>query len=213
MITGRIGGTFPMSLPLDYEPAPEDRLEVLAAAAGVSLEGYLYDHYAAGDGTNICASHVLNFVGGGLDGIYEMLRRDITASGLADGGAHMKMICDASMPTFMLSYWGRDRTRGPTLPLAHLVRKLSLKNAELYGLGDRGQIAPGKRADINVIDFERLALHMPRIAHDLPKGSPRLLQGASGYLATLVGGVVTRRNDGETGARPGRLIRSRAALH
>ncbi len=209
-LKGRIAGIFPMMLPLDYEPAPEDRLEALAATAGVPMEAFLYDHYTAGDGTNVCASHVLNFIGGGLDGPYEMLSREITASGLADGGAHMKMICDASMPTFMLSFWGRDRTRGPTLPLEYLVRKLSLKNAELYGLSDRGQIAPGMRADINVIDFERLALHMPHMAHDLPKGSPRLLQGSSGYLATMVGGVVTRRNDAETGARPGRLIRSAA---
>ena len=185
----------------------------MPTAAGVGFEEYLYDHYTAGDGTNVCASHVLNFAGGGLDCSYEMLKRDITASGLADGGAHMKMICDASMPTFMLSFWGRDRTRGPTLPLEHLVRKLSLKNAELYGLNDRGAIAPGKRADINVIDFDRLALHMPRMVHDLPKGSPRLLQGSTGYLATMVGGVVTRRNDAETGARPGRLIRSSAAVH
>ena len=213
MITGRIGGNFPMSLPLDYEPAPDDRLEVLAGAAGVSMEEYLYDHYTAGEGANVCASHVLNFVGGGLDGSYEMIKRDITASGLADGGAHMKMICDASMPTFMLTFWGRDRTRGPILPVEHLVWKLSLKNAELYGLSDRGQIAEGKRADINVIDLEHLALHMPHIAHDLPKGSPRMLQGATGYRATMVGGVVTRRNDAETGARPGRLIRSSAAVH
>ena len=213
MIAGRIAGIFPMTLPLDYEPAPDGRLEVLAAKAGVPMEHYLYDHYTVGDGTNVCASHVLNFGGGGLDGTYEMLKRDITASGLADGGAHMKMICDASMPTFMLSFWGRDRTRGPTLPLEHLVRKLSLKNAQLYGLNDRGSIAPGKRADINVIDLDRLALHMPRMAHDLPKGSPRLLQGSSGYRATLVGGVVTRRNDAETGARPGRLIRSSPAVH
>jgi N-acyl-D-amino-acid deacylase len=208
----RAGNVFPMQLPLDYEPTEDDKLGVLAEAAGVEIEHYLYDHYTAGDGTNVCASHVLNFAGGGLDGCYEMLKRDITASGLADGGAHMKMICDASMPTFMLSYWGRDRTRGPKLPIEHLVRKLSLKNAELYGLNDRGSIAPGKRADIN-IDHDRLALHMPRMAHDLPKGSPRLLQGSTGYLATLVGGVVTRRNDAETGARPGRLIRSSAAVH
>ena len=105
------------------------------------------------------------------------------------------------------------RQNGELLPLERLVRKLSLKNAQLYGLNDRGQIAVGKRADINVIDHARLALHMPRIAHDLPKGSPRMLQGASGYLATMVGGVLTRRNDAETGARPGRLIRSGAALH
>ena len=213
MISTRIAGVFPMTLPLDYEPLPEGRLEVLAAQAGVSMEEYLYDHYTAGDGTNVCASHVLNFVGGGLEGSYEMIKRDITASGLADGGAHMRMICDASMPTFMLTFWGRDRKRGPILPVEHLIRKLSLKNAQLYGLTDRGQIAVGKRADINVIDFENLALHMPHIAHDLPKGSPRMLQSASGYLATMVAGVVTRRNDAETGARPGRLIRSGVGAH
>ena len=213
MLTGRIAGIFPMSLPLDYEPAPEDRLEVLAKAAGVPMEAYLYDHYTKGDGTNVCASHMLNFIGGGLDGSYDMMKREITASGLADGGAHMKMICDASMPTFMLSFWARDRTRGPTLPLEHVVRKLSLKNAQLYGMDDRGQIAPGKRADINVIDFDKLSLHMPHIAHDLPMGSPRMLQGSSGYLATMVAGVVTRRNDAETGARPGRLVRSKVAVH
>ena len=212
MLTGRIGGIFPMSLPLNYEPGPEDRLEVLAKAAGVPMEAYLYDHYTKGDGTNVCASHMLNFIGGGLDGSYDMMSREITASGLADGGAHMKMICDASMPTFMLSFWARDRTRGPTLPLEHVVKKLSLKNAELYGMHDRGQIAPGKRADINVINFEKLSLHMPHISHDLPKGSPRMLQGSTGYLATLVAGVVTRRNDAETGARPGRLVRSKLAL-
>ena len=210
MITPRIAGVFPMSMPLDYEPTPEARLEIVAVKAGVTMEEYLYDHYTAGDGKNVCASHFLNFVGGGLDGSYEMIRRDITSSGLADGGAHMKMICDASMPTFMLTFWGRDRTRGPTLPLEHLVWKLSLKNAQLYGLHDRGQIAVGKRADINVIDYDRLALHMPHIAHDLPKGSPRMLQGATGYVATMVGGVLIRRNDNETGARPGRLIRSGA---
>lgn len=213
MLRKRAGNVFPMTLPLDYEPAESQKLGVLADAAGVPIEEYLYDHYTAGDGTNVCASHVLNFAGGGLDGSYEMLKRDITASGLADGGAHMKMICDASMPTFMLSFWGRDRTRGPKLPLEHLVRKLSLKNAQLYGLNDRGQIAPGKRADINVIDFERLALHMPHMVHDLPLGSPRLLQGSTGYRATLVGGVVTRRHDAETGAKPGRLIRSGRAAH
>ena len=212
MLTGRIGGIFPMSLPLDYEPGPEDRLEVLAATAGVPMEAYLYDHYTKGDGSNVCASHMLNFIGGGLDGSYDMMSREITASGLADGGAHMKMICDASMPTFMLSFWARDRTRGPTLPLEHVVKKLSLKNAELYGMNDRGQIAPGKRADINVIDFDKLSLHMPHIAHDLPKGSPRMLQGSTGYRATMVRGVVTRRDDAETGARPGRLVRSGLAL-
>jgi N-acyl-D-amino-acid deacylase len=211
MLRSRIGGIFPMSMPLDYEPVPDDKLEALAAKSGVSMEEFLYDHYTSGDGTNVCASHFLNFAGGGLDATYEMLGRDITASGLADGGAHMKMICDASMPTFQLSFWARDRKRGPKLPLEHLVRKLSRKNAELYGLHDRGAIAPGLRADINVIDFDNLAVLMPHMVHDLPQGGARLLQGSTGYLATLARGEVTRRNGAETGTRPGRLIRSAPA--
>lgn len=204
----RCGENFPMTMPLNYEPAPEAKLDALAKAAGVSMEEYLYDHYTAGDGHNICASYALNFAGGGLDCIHGMLTHDITASGLADGGAHMRMICDASMPSFQLSFWGRDRTRGPKFSLEYLVGKLTLKNARLYGLDDRGQIAVGKRADINVIDFDRLSVQMPYVMHDLPKGSPRLLQGSTGYLATICGGIITRRNDAETGARPGRLIRS-----
>jgi N-acyl-D-amino-acid deacylase len=209
----RIGDIFPMTLPLDYEPGPGLKLAVLAAAAGAPMEEYLYDHYTAGDGANVCASFVLNYADGSLEATYEMLKRDITASGLCDGGAHMRMISDASMSTFQLSFWARDRKRGPTLPLEHVVNKLSLKNAWLYGLTDRGRIAPGKRADINVIDHENLEVLMPRMAHDLPKGSPRLLQGSAGYLATLANGVVTRRNDADTGARPGRLIRSRPSQH
>jgi N-acyl-D-aspartate/D-glutamate deacylase len=209
MLTGRIANIFPMTLPLDYEPAPEQRLEVLARAAGKTNEAYLYDHYTAGDGTNVCASFMLNFADGTLDAAHGMLASPLTVGGLGDGGAHMRMICDSSYPTFALTFWARDRRRGPTLPLPHLVNKLTKFNADLYGLSDRGEIALGKRADLNVIDHDALALHMPHMAFDLPMGTPRLLQGASGYLATLVAGIVTRRNDVETGTRPGRLVRSR----
>ena len=209
MLTGRIGDIFPMTLPLDYEPGPDQRLEALANASGVPMEAYLYDHYAAGEGTNVCASFMLNYADGNLDPIDAMLRSPLTVGGLGDGGAHMRMMCDASFPTFQLTHWARDRTKGPRIPLEQIVHKLSQANADLYGLADRGRIAPGLRADLNVIDHDRLTLKMPRMAHDLPKGSPRLLQGASGYLATMVGGTVTRRNDADTGARPGRLVRSR----
>jgi N-acyl-D-aspartate/D-glutamate deacylase len=211
MLTGRIANIFPMTLPLDYEPGPDQRLEALAAAAGVPMEAYLYDHYTAGDGTHVCASFMLNYAEGGLAPIGEMLRSPLTVGGLGDGGAHMRMMCDASFPTFQLTHWARDRSKGPTIPLAQVVHKLTAANADLYGLADRGRIAPGLRADLNVIDHDRLTLKMPRMAHDLPRGSARLLQGASGYLATIVGGTVTRRNDTDTGARPGRLVRGRAA--
>src|SRR5207253_1209167 len=121
---------------------------------------------------------------------------------------HLGVICDASMTTSQLTFWGRDRTRGPRLPIERIVAKMTKQNADLYGLADRGVIAPGMRADINIIDFDRLALDLPNVVHDLPTGGPRLLQGSRGYLATMVNGTVTRRHDADTGARPGRLVRA-----
>ena len=202
---------YPATGPIDYEPAASAKLGALAAAAGMPMEAYLYDHYMQGDGTNVCASFVLNFADGNLDATHDMLNDPLVVAGLGDGGAHMRMICDASWPTFQLAFWGRDRTRGPTLPVEMLVNKLSRRNADLYGLTDRGSIAVGQRADINVIDPARLALHRPRMIFDLPSGGGRMLQGASGYIATLVHGEITRRNDADMGARPGRLVRSRPA--
>jgi N-acyl-D-aspartate/D-glutamate deacylase len=210
MLRGRIGGVYPLSLPLDYEPEADRKLGALAAAAGVPQEEYLYDHYTAGDGRNVCASFVLNYADGSLDALHEMLSRPITSFGLADGGAHMKFACDASLPSFLLSFWARDRRRGPRLSVEQVVNKLTKQNADIYGLDDRGVVAPGLRADLNVIDHQRLQLHMPEMAFDLPSGGQRLLQTASGYLATVVAGEVTRRDDTDTGARPGRLIRSHA---
>jgi N-acyl-D-aspartate/D-glutamate deacylase len=204
----RIANVFPMSLPLDYEPGPERRLEALAKAAGVSQEEYLYDHYTAGDGTNVCASFALNYAEGDLGAIRAMLDHPQVISGLGDGGAHMRMACDGSLPSFQLAFWARDRRRGPTAPIERIVSKMTRLNADLYGLSDRGEIAAGKRADLNVIDHANLSLHQPRMTFDLPSGAGRLLQRASGYLATLVAGEVTRRDDAETGARPGRLVRS-----
>ena len=117
------------------------------------------------------------------------------------------LICDGSNPTFMLTHWARDRSRGETLPLEWVVKKQTLDTASLYGLGDRGVLRPGMRADVNVIDHDALTLYSPRMAHDLPAGGRRLLQSADGYDFTLVNGVVTRENGADTGARPGRLIR------
>jgi N-acyl-D-amino-acid deacylase len=127
--------------------------------------------------------------------------------GLSDGGAHCSMICDASYPTFLLTHWARDRHRGAKLSLEYVIRKQSHDTAQLFGLSDRGVIDVGKRADVNVIDMNTLTLHAPRMAHDLPAGGHRLVQGASGYTVTIVNGVVTRRDGVDTGARPGRLVR------
>jgi N-acyl-D-aspartate/D-glutamate deacylase len=206
-LQANIGRTYPLSLPLDYEPGPQARVDALAKAAGKTPEAFIYDHYAAGDGTNCNMSLYHNYVDGVLDELREVLLNPHVISGLGDGGAHMRMICDASMPTFQLAFWGRDRTRGERMPVEAIVRKLSGDCADLYGLSDRGVLQVGRRADLNLIDFDNLALDMPRVVKDLPTGAPRLLQGARGYLATLVNGVATRLEGEDTGARPGRLAR------
>jgi N-acyl-D-amino-acid deacylase len=204
----RVGSWFKLDLPLDYEPGPERRLDAIASERGVTPYEVLYDHLSEGDGRNVTASFFLNYGGGGLDAAYGMLSSPLVASGLGDGGAHMRMMVDASMPTFTLAHWGRDRTRGPKIPLETLVHKLSNDGADLYGLPDRGLIREGMRADVNVIDYDGLGLEPPRMVRDLPSGGGRLLQGAHGYRATMVAGVPTRIDDTDTGERPGRLVRS-----
>jgi N-acyl-D-aspartate/D-glutamate deacylase len=137
-----------------------------------------------------------------------MLANDNTLLGLGDGGAHYGLICDASVPTFMLTYWTRDRRRGTRFSIAEMVRKLTSRNAAAVGLTDRGVVARGYKANINIIDYDRLALHAPRMSADLPGGGSRLSQTASGYVATLVNGQVTYREGAPTGALPGRLVRA-----
>jgi N-acyl-D-aspartate/D-glutamate deacylase len=166
----------------------------LSQAAGEGRSGFLHVFFSG-------------YKSGSLDDIGEMMRHPDTVVGLADGGAHCSMICDASMPTFMLQHWVRDRTRGPKLAVEAAVKLLSQDPAELYGLSDRGSIAPGKRADLNVIDLAAVRLDNPERVHDLPTGAPRLVQRASGYSATIVAGEVTFRDAADTGARPGALIR------
>jgi N-acyl-D-aspartate/D-glutamate deacylase len=149
-----------------------------------------------------------NFSKGDLEASREMLLHPDTVSGLSDSGAHVSFICDCSMQTFHLTHWVRDRTRGERLPLELIVQKLSKTNADLYGLTDRGSIEVGKRADINVIDLEHLAIQAPHMRRDLPAGGARILQPSTGYLATIVNGTPTRLLDTDTGERPGRLVRS-----
>jgi N-acyl-D-aspartate/D-glutamate deacylase len=199
-----------LTSPLDYEPGPDRKVGALAAAAGKSAEAFIYDHYAQGQGENFSVTFAMNYVHGTLDHVYDLLGSDRVVSGLADGGAHVKMICDACGPTFQIAFWTRERTRGPRLPLERIIRKLTSEPAALYGMDDRGLIAVGRRADLNVFDHQALSLTNPHMTHDLPSGAGRLVQGSSGYLATLVTGVTTRRHDEETGARPGRLVRSGA---
>jgi N-acyl-D-amino-acid deacylase len=140
-----------------------------------------------------------------------MLTHPASVYGLGDGGAHCGIACDASGQTLMLSYWVRDRISGPRIPIEEAVKTMTSDNAELYGLRDRGKIAPGYRADINVIDFARLRLELPEMVYDLPTGGRRVMQRASGYRAVIVNGEVTIRDDTATGALPGRLIRGEQA--
>jgi len=211
LYTAKMRTVYPLSPPLDYEPGPDATLGALADAAGVSEEEYLYDHLIANEGRNLVAMFGCNYVDGDLEAVREMLENPAVISGLSDAGAHAKFICDSALPSWQLAFWTRDRTRGPQIAIETIIRKLSAASAELYGLDDRGTLEVGKRADVNVIDHSRLKLELPEMLNDLPTGAPRLIQRATGYLATIVNGTVTRRNDEETGARPGRLVRSGSA--
>ena len=148
-----------------------------------------------------------NYFYGNHDAIREMLTHPAGVVGLSDGGAHCGMICDASYPTFLLPHWARDRHWGEKLLLEYVVRKQSHDTAQLFGLSDRGVIEVGKRADVSVIDMNALTLHPARMAYHLPAGGQRVVDDASGYTATIVSGVVTRRGVVDTGARPSRLVR------
>jgi N-acyl-D-aspartate/D-glutamate deacylase len=202
--------TFPLTEPLDYEPELSQSVYAGALSKGIDPEAHMYDLLLEDGGTAFYALFGSNFVGGTLDACREMLLHPDTVTGLGDAGAHVNLISDCSASTFHLTHWARDRSRGERLPVELLVKKLSGTNAELYGLSDRGVIAPGRRADLNVIDFDRLRIRRPELRFDLPAGASRILQPAEGYAATLVGGVVTRRDDQDTGERPGRLVRAAA---
>ncbi|MDQ1430968.1 MAG: N-acyl-D-amino-acid deacylase [Actinomycetota bacterium] len=190
-----------------YEPTPDRTIAAMADAAGVDPMAMLYDVMLEHGAQHLLMLPFFNYAERNHDAIREMLLHPGGVSGLSDGGAHCGLICDASIPTFMLTHWARDRTRGEKLPLEYLVKKQTSDTAALFGLGDRGVLQPGKKADVNVIDFDRLSLGMPRLARDLPAGGGRLLQEADGYAATMVSGAVTRRRGVDTGARPGKLLR------
>jgi len=200
--------TFPLTAPLDYEPELDRSVFAQALERGIDPQAHMYDLLLEDDGRAFYALFGSNFVGGSLDACREMLLHPDTVTGLGDAGAHVNLISDCSASTFHLTHWARDRHRGERLPVELLVHKLSARNAALYGLADRGVVAPGLRADLNVIDFDRLRILPPELRFDLPAGASRILQGAEGYLATLVHGVVERRDDADTGARPGRLVRA-----
>ena len=198
---------YPMSDPPNYEPEAWETVEARAAAAGATPLEFAYDFLTQGEGENVLFAPLFNYANGDLEPTREMLLHPRSAVGLSDGGAHCGVICDAGMPTFMLTHWTRDRERGERLPLEWVVKRMTQDTARLYGLGDRGVLAPGKKGDVNVIDYEALQLELPRATHDLPTEAMRLIQRSRGYEATIVSGEVISRHGEETGARPGQLIR------
>jgi len=195
----------------DYEQTPDRTVLALANARGVRPEELALEHMLTNGGRGMLYLPFLNYANGSLDPSFEMLNHPDTVPGLSDGGAHVGMICDGSFPTSNLTLWTRDRTRGPKLPLEAMVRMQSHDTAAALGLHDRGLVAPGYRADLNVIDYEGLTLGAPSVAYDLPAGGRRLVQRADGYVATIVAGQVTYRDGQPTGALPGRLLRGARA--
>ncbi|WP_315702694.1 MULTISPECIES: N-acyl-D-amino-acid deacylase family protein [unclassified Bradyrhizobium] len=199
--------------PPDYEQPPENALGAKAQRLGRRPEELAYDAMLSDNGRGMLYVPFLNYADGNLDATFEMLRDPSAVPGLSDGGAHCGIICDASFPTYLLTHWTRDRKRGEKLSIPFVVTAQSRKTALSVGLSDRGLIAPGYKADVNVIDYDRLHLHPPKVHYDLPVGGRRLMQQVDGYEATIVSGVVTRRNGEATGAHPGRLIRGAQALN
>jgi N-acyl-D-aspartate/D-glutamate deacylase len=193
--------------PPDYEQPLENALGPQARRLGRQPEELAYEAMLSDDGRGMLYVPFLNYADGNLDATREMLTDPQSVPGLSDGGAHCGIICDASFPTYLLTHWTRDRKRGEKLSIPFVVAAQSRKTALSVGLHDRGLIAPGYKADVNVIDYDRLHLHPPKVHYDLPVGGRRLLQDVDGYEATIVSGVVTRRQGEATGARPGRLIR------
>jgi N-acyl-D-amino-acid deacylase len=196
---------FPLGEPPDYEPTPDKSVAAIARREGRPEEEVLYDLLLRHDGRELVLFTLGGYSHGSLDDMKEMLQHPKSALGLSDGGAHCGVICDASAPTYMLSHWARDRANG--LPLEFVVKKMTSDTAHLYGLEDRGVLAPGFKADLNLVDHEHLNLRLPEMVHDLPAGARRLIQRADGWKATICAGEVTFEDGEHTDARPGRLIR------
>ncbi|MBR0898937.1 amidohydrolase family protein [Bradyrhizobium tropiciagri] len=210
-IVNSFGHAYLMGDPPDYEPDPRDSIKRQAELRNVTPHEYAYDLLLRDEGRAILFLPGANYRDGNLDVAREMAIHPHTVLGLGDGGAHYGMICDASFPTFVLQNWVRDAKLGKNIDLAMAIRALSQEPAQLVGLDDRGLLAPGYVADVNVIDLDGLRLHAPTVVYDLPAGGRRLRQGADGFVATIKNGAITYRDGVHTGALPGRLVRGAQA--
>jgi N-acyl-D-aspartate/D-glutamate deacylase len=207
MLLEGVGRIFPMGDPPNYEPTYEDSIEAEAKRLGRDATELLYEKLLERDGRELFLVPVLNYSKLTADPIREMMYHPAAVLGLGDGGAHCGTICDASIQTFMLTHWVRDRTRGERIPLEFAVKRMTKDPARLYGLRDRGTLEVGMKADVNLIDTETLRLAPPEMLYDLPAGGKRFMQRAVGYRATVVSGEVAMERDEPTGSLPGRLVR------
>lgn len=212
MILGGFDNMYPLGATPDYEPSPDNSVEAIAASRGCSPQEVIYDvmnseGLNSEERGNLLYLPMLGYVDRNLDATAEMMRHPNTIYGLADGGAHCGVVSDASIPTFLLTHWARDRTRGATIPIEELIENQTRRTARCYGLLDRGVLAQGMKADINVINFDELKIHAPRVAYDLPANGKRYLQDISGYHTTICAGEIIYRDGQATGNLPGQLIR------
>ncbi|MBN8871963.1 MAG: amidohydrolase family protein [Rhodospirillales bacterium] len=194
--------------PPDYEPDESRSIAAMAAKTNLTPEEFCYDYLIGGNGDRMLFYPVTNYVFGDHGVVHEMITDKDTVLGLSDGGAHCGLICDSSLPSYMLTHWVRDRQRGPRIGLEFAVKRLTSETADFFGFRDRGRLAPGMKADVNVVDLDALRLHHPEMRYDLPAGGKRLVQRVDGYTATIVSGVPIFERGEETGARPGKLVRA-----
>lgn len=198
---------FPLGDPPNYEPEPKQSIAAIAARAGRDPADVAYDMLLENDGKTFLYRPISNYTYFNLDTVRDMMQHPNTLVGLGDGGAHVGIICDASAISYLLTHWTRDRNRGDTVPLPWAIKRLTHDNAATIGLNDRGLLEPGRKADINVIDYDKLNLRAPEVVYDLPAGGRRLIQKTDGYAATIVAGKTVYRNGEATGELPGRLVR------
>jgi N-acyl-D-aspartate/D-glutamate deacylase len=198
---------YPMAEFPNYEPKPEDSLAGVAARANRPANQVMYDFFVDNGGANLVYLPFMNYAGGSLDDVAEMIASPFTLSGLSDAGAHCNTLSDGTMPTTAISHWTRDRTDGATFELEHMVHRQTQATAAHVGFDDRGVVAPGYLADLNIFDHDTINAHAPELVQDLPAGGTRLLQKSSGYLATIKRGTPTVENGELTGEYPGGLMR------